>query len=261
MSKKFLGFAPVFAALVLVASFLLTCSEIAEGIDCTFWKTQPLQQTPPWYNAGNAAALHHTRDSVANDFIVREYLVSDTSSVVLIKQKSGTDQFDEDSNYVDTYFHSKLLWITDRDTLVLDEDLHDISDPSFDQEMSRFVYFKVSFQGQESNKGNVLYCDLRTFSKVLLHVSIGASLPVISPDGNYVLYSDYGDLYLCDLDQRASQLVFRGGGSYLMGTGCIDGGTAVEGILWHSSSLKAVFKFSDSWNDKEVEIREVYWSQ
>jgi hypothetical protein len=245
---------------ILLFAAVLTYGCVAHAGDCTFWKTKPLLNGPDSIAVTSYHSVATMHASFVGGMRIDEYLISDTSKIVLLSQAHGTEVFDADSNYEDTYFHAKIVQVIKGDTVVLDADLHNISDLTFSLDMSKFAYCKTTFQGQESSKGDVYLFDLRSRQKRVLHVSIGTNSPTISPGGDYVLYADYGDLHLCDLELGASQLVFRGGGSYLMGTGCIDSGTDIREVKWAKNGESAIFQFTKSWNDQKGEWFELFWS-
>jgi hypothetical protein len=226
---------------------------------CQYWKVRPISQIPQHYLKNQEISKVFKRKTSNGNLDIEEYIIADSMKFVLISQKERSEILDSNDNHIDTYWYSKILQINYYDTVVIEDDPHGISELSFRLDGSQFAYSKMTFQGEESNKSNIYYYDIESRTKQLLHVQIDFCSPVMSPKGYYLLYSDYGDLYICDLDFGSPERVFNGGGSYLLGSGCIDVGTSIHDIKWSEDSVSAVFRFTESWKDKEGQLYELFW--
>jgi hypothetical protein len=238
--------------MVLFVSFGV--NNIALSQTCMDWNVKKLQQLPKWYDTSvNYGQIpQYIYESNGMRFI--ENILNDSCKVVYRKLKQKRIVYDMDSNVVG-WSVDGILFLVSKDTILIDSTPMGFSELSFSRDRNSFVYQSIQISGEDVTRGNIIYYEISEKHREVLYLLSGRTTPAISREGNFILFSDFGDLYCYNLSSSAAERLFNKGGSGMIGSYyCPSQGQYISGIRWSPGSDSAVFLYYPNVYEKTHEI-------
>lgn len=210
---------------------------------CSTWSIVKLNTMPAWYM--KKLEIRNVEEKVISNGDAQEiqYVLSDSSKVVSLQLREPIPIMDSDSNVIDWESNGKLLYITTKDTLILDSTKHIFSPLSLAPDGLSFVCHEVEYVGEDVIRGDIVQYSIPKRMKQIIFKSVGYSEPAISPDGTYLAFSDFGDLYIYNISLESPECIFQKGGSYALGSNCPSQEKAIKDIAWSDDGKSLDFKF------------------
>jgi hypothetical protein len=240
-------------ALALIWGGLIWSDSQAQEV-CSNWKVRKLDKAPEWYEAALSRPPTYIKEKINDSLSRLEYSLSDGLKLVQYWSDAYTPQWDTGSPYV----APGSLYLCGADTVLLDSNLCGYSTLRFNHDSTWCVAGELWAVTEDGMKGSIVWYDLRTRQKTVLHSWISPTGPDLAPIWDDVAYADKGDLYIFSLAMMDAELVFKRGGSY------VDARCPwhfINSILWSTNGDRSlVFKYYEDIGSRSYELYEVLWS-